>query len=183
MLRLRRIRLENIGHKDARFNGTVLDITDLNGQISDAIIWLRNGGGKSSLLALFFNLLLPGKADFIGYTKKKGLIDYVLEGKPAHVIAEWEDDASPFGIPALITGAVYQWPDGHRPANDDDAWDKLQRAWYTLRPSGATGLTTLPVHTLGGWRSKKGYLEALTQMMQADHHVDLQIVNDGSHTT
>lgn len=183
MLRLRRIRLENIGHKDARFNGTVLDITDPNGQISDAIIWLRNGGGKSSLLALFFNLLLPGKPDFIGYTKKKGLIDYVLEGKPAHVIAEWEDDASPFGIPALITGAVYQWPDGHRPANDDDAWDKLQRAWYTLRPSGTTGLTTLPVHTLGGWRSKKGYLEALTHLMTADHHLDLHIVNDGSHTT
>ncbi|MCZ0973088.1 hypothetical protein O1L55_20240 [Streptomyces albulus] len=183
MLRLRRIRLENIGHKDARFNGTLLDLTDPNGQISDAIVWLRNGGGKSSLLALFFNLLLPGKPDFIGYTKKKGLIDYVLEGKPAHVIAEWEDDASPFGIPALITGAVYQWPDGHRPASDDDAWDKLQRAWYTLRPSGTTGLTALPVHTLGGWRSKKGYLEALTQLMSADHHLDLHIVNDGSHTT
>ncbi|WP_329025721.1 hypothetical protein [Streptomyces sp. NBC_00690] len=183
MLRLRRLRLENIGHKDARFNGTLLDIAEPGGRASDAIVWLRNGGGKSSLLALFFSLLLPGKADFIGYAKKKGLIDYVLEGKPAHVIAEWEDDANPFGIPALITGAVYQWPDGHRPASDDDAWDKLQRAWYTLRPYGTTDLTTLPVHTVGGWRSKKGYLEALTQQMAANHHLDLHIVNDRSLTT
>ncbi|MFF7413355.1 coiled-coil domain-containing protein [Streptomyces lydicus] len=183
MLRLRRIRLENIGHKDARFNGTLLDLTEPGGQISDAIVWLRNGGGKSSLLALFFNLLLPGKADFIGYAKNKGLIDYVLEGKPAHVVAEWEDDASSFGGPALITGAVYQWPDGHRPASDDDAWDKLQRAWYTLRPVAGTGLTTLPVHTLGGWRSKEGYLKALTLQMAANHHLDLQIVNDRNQGT
>ncbi|MFJ3977869.1 hypothetical protein [Streptomyces sp. NPDC090021] len=183
MLRVRRIRLENIGHKDARFHGTVLDLTDPSGQVSDGILWLRNGGGKSSLLALFFSLLLPGKADFIGYTKKKGLIDYILEGKPAHVIVEWEDDATPFGIPALITGAVYQWPDGHRPASDDDAWDKLQRAWYTLRPSGTTDLTTLPVHTVGGWRSKEGYVKALTQQMAADHRLDLQIVNDRNQGT
>ncbi|MFI5867868.1 hypothetical protein [Streptomyces sp. NPDC051546] len=180
MLRLRRIRLENIGHQDARFNATLLDCTDPRGQSSDAIMWLRNGGGKSSLLALFFSLLLPGKADFIGYAKKKGLIDYVLEGKPAHIIAEWEDDTSAFGLPALITGAVYQWPDGHRPASDDDAWDKLQRTWYTLRPSGSVDVTTLPVRTPSGWRSREGYLKVLTAQMIADHRLDLQIVKDRS---
>ncbi|WP_338676724.1 hypothetical protein V1460_29975 [Streptomyces sp. SCSIO 30461] len=183
MLRLRRLRLENIGHPDARFSPTLLDFTDPHQRVSDAIVWLRNGGGKSSLLALFFSLLLPGKTDFIGYAKKKGLIDYVLEGKPAHVVAEWEDDSSPFGGPALITGAVYQWPDGHRPASDDDAWDKLQRTWYTLRPTAETSLTSLPVHTLGGWRSRDGYVKALTAAMAANHRLDLQIVKDGNQTT
>jgi hypothetical protein len=124
MYRLRRLRFERIGHSDARFRSLVLDLTsgevadaDETGNRSvDAIVWLRNGGGKSSLLALLYSLLLPAKVDFIGHAKKKSLADYVAGGGAAHVIAEWEDDTELWAGPVLIIGAVYQWKNGHRPA-------------------------------------------------------------------
>ena len=154
MYRLRRLRFERIGHSDARFRSLVLDLT--SGEVAvadesdnrsvDAIVWLRNGGGKSSLLALLYSLLLPAKVDFIGHSKKKSLANYVVGGAAAHVIAEWEDDTELWAGPVLIIGAVYQWKNGHRPRDLEHAWDDLIRRWYLFRPiPGVLTLDTLPI--------------------------------------
>ena len=153
MYRLRRLRFERIGHSDARFRSLVLDLT--SGEVAvadesdnrsvDAIVWLRNGGGKSSLLALLYSLLLPAKVDFIGHSRK-WLANYVVGGAAAHVIAEWEDDAELWAGPVLIIGAVYQWKNGHRPRDLEHAWDDLIRRWYLFRPiPGVLTLDTLPI--------------------------------------
>jgi hypothetical protein len=59
MLQFRRLRLEDIGHRAAGFKSLVLDLTGGTSSIDglpmqpvDVILWLRNGGGKSSLLSL-----------------------------------------------------------------------------------------------------------------------------------
>ena len=118
MYRLRCLRLENIGHAAAGFKSLTLDLTGgasrVDGTVMsavDVILWLRNGGGKSSLLSLFFSLFLPAKIDFIGHKQDKSLADYVPDAKVSHVIAEWENTSLPRGGPALITGGVYQWQD------------------------------------------------------------------------
>ncbi len=186
MYRLRRLRFERIGHSDARFRSLVLDLT--SGEVAvadesdnrsvDAIVWLRNGGGKSSLLALLYSLLLPAKVDFIGHSKKKSLADYVVGGAAAHVIAEWEDDTELWAGPVLIIGAVYQWKNGHRPRDLEHAWDDLIRRWYLFRPiPGVLTLDTLPIRD-DGRLSLHGYLKAVTAVMEANHRIDLLVAKD-----
>lgn len=96
MFQMMSVRLESTGHRSAGFKSLKLDLTAgtawLDGHRAtpqDVILWLRNGGGKSSLLALIFSLLLPGKIDFIGHGKSKSLADYVPDGQVSHVIVEW----------------------------------------------------------------------------------------------
>ncbi|WP_413812689.1 hypothetical protein [Streptomyces sp. OE57] len=186
MHRLRRLRLENIGHAAAGFKSLVLDLTGGVSHIDgtampavDAILWLRNGGGKSSLLSLFFSLFLPAKIDFIGRRKDKSLADYVPDQKVSHVIAEWEDTSLPRGGPALITGGVYQWEDGHRPADPAAEWERLVRRWYVLRPlPGVLDLDTLPVRTGAGQLTQAAFLKRLADASKAQRGVNLRVAED-----
>ena len=61
---LARLRLANVGQASARFNDLTLDFTD-GTKPADSVLWLRNGGGKSTILSLFLSTLLPRKYDFM----------------------------------------------------------------------------------------------------------------------
>ncbi|WP_145501136.1 hypothetical protein [Streptomyces sp. CFMR 7] len=186
MHRLRRLRLVNIGHTAAGFKSLVLDLTggvsQVDGRVMpavDVILWLRNGGGKSSLLSLIFSLFLPSKSDFIGHKKGKSLADYVPDQKVSHVIAEWEDTSLPRGGPALVTGGVYQWQDGHRPADVETGWELLVRRWYAFRPlPGLLDLDGLPVRTEGGQLTQSAYLKKLTDAGKTQRGLQLRIAKD-----
>jgi len=52
----------------------------------------------------------------------------------SHVIAEWGDSERPTAGAVLVTGGVYQWRDGQRPADLSSGWERLERRWYLLRP-------------------------------------------------
>ncbi|MFE2729303.1 hypothetical protein [Kitasatospora sp. NPDC059327] len=145
----------------------------------DTVLWLRNGGGKSSLLALIFSLFLPHKRDFIGHEKGKSLADYVAEGQVAHVVAEWEDTSNPFGCNTLITGGVYQWKDDHQPQDVAETWEGLTRRWYVLRPqAGVLDLDTLPVRRAEGRLTQSSYLNALKTAAKEDRRLQLAIAED-----
>ncbi|MFE2850127.1 hypothetical protein ACFXJO_03220 [Streptomyces lavendulae] len=186
MLQLRRIRLENIGHRAAGFKSLVLDTTggpsSLNGRPMlpvDVIMWLRNGGGKSSLLALLFSLLLPAKKDFIGAAKAKSLADYVPDGQVSHVIAEWADSARPASGAVLLTGGVYQWRDRQRPADVSGNWERLERRWYVMQPQpGGIELDTLPVRSQDGVLTLSAYVKALEAANKAERRLELSIVDE-----
>ena len=66
MPRLLRLRFLSVGHAGARFDDLLLDLRDRDGDATDSTLWLRNGGGKTSLLSLFFALLRPDKREFLG---------------------------------------------------------------------------------------------------------------------
>lgn len=186
MHRLRSLRLENIGHAAAGFKSLVLDLTGgvsrIDGTVMpavDVILWLRNGGGKSSLLSLFFSLFLPAKVDFIGHKKGKSLADYVPDQKVSHVIAEWEDTSLPRGGPALITGGVYQWEDGHRPADVAAGWEQLVRRWYVFRPMpGVLDLDSLPVRGEAGQLTQAAFLRRLADLGKAQRKLSLRVAED-----
>jgi hypothetical protein len=188
MYRLRCLRLENIGHSAAGFKSLILDLTGGASRVDgmamsavDVILWLRNGGGKSSLLSLFFSLFLPAKIDFIGHKQEKSLADYVPDAKASHVIAEWENTSLSRGGPALITGGVYQWQDGHRPADPAAEWERLVRRWYALRPlPGVLDLESLPIRTAGGQLTQDAYLKALVTAHQGQRGLELRIARDQS---
>lgn len=90
---LSRLRLASVGDRAARFTDLTLNMSSLERADAiepvDSILWLRNGGGKSSLLSLFFALLLPLRRDFMGRSVKRHLEDYVASGDTSHTVAEW----------------------------------------------------------------------------------------------
>lgn len=97
MPRITRLRLVDIGHKDARMEDLSLPL-ERAGQPTDTIIWLRNGGGKSSILNLFYSVVRPNLRDFLGAKADQGkrhLSDYVLADDHGLVGIEWVlDDAA-----------------------------------------------------------------------------------------
>ncbi|WP_148083794.1 hypothetical protein [Micromonospora sp. Llam0] len=133
-------------------------------------MWLRNGGGKSSLLSLFYTLLLPRAVDFMGRAVKRSLTDYVDSGDTAHTIAVWHPATSRTldGTPdrVLITGVVYEWTDLRRPADADRARDRLDTTFYAFYAvPGVLDLDRLPIlDETAAPRRRAAYLAALKEV-------------------
>jgi hypothetical protein len=132
MYRLRRLYLDAIGVADNRFSDVTVDLTDLDGEATDSIVWLRNGAGKTTMLSLLLALVLPGRRDFLATrTKNRTLEDLVLARDTSHVVAEWVDPAGQ----VLLTGAVYEWQGRVRPRDYNAAGkDRLSRMWWCVSP-------------------------------------------------
>ncbi len=145
MFRLRRFYLDSCGVADNRFSNLMVDLTDMSGQPTDAIVWLRNGAGKTTMLSLLLALILPDRRDFLATrTKHRYLEDLILADDTAHVVAEW---VGPEGE-LLLTGAVYEWEGRIRPTDySTKGKDRLRRTWWCITPDpdidGAT-LDALP---------------------------------------
>jgi hypothetical protein len=95
MPKLSRMRLVSIGHPRARFDDLLLDFRDDTRHATDSVLWLRNGGGKSSLLNLFYSVVRPRQTDFLGGKggeEHRRLTDYVQPDDRAVVACEWQLD-------------------------------------------------------------------------------------------
>lgn len=154
MARLMRLHFASIGHRDARLSPLTLDLRDENhGTGVDTVLWLRNGGGKSSILNLFFSLLRPGARDFLGAAaegKSRRLTDYVKDGDLAFVVSEW--DLAPrldlFGTrPSHIhvLGQVLSWKGLQRSPDES----KLRKLLFSFRAGAELGFDDLPIRGLG----------------------------------
>lgn len=161
MFKLRRMRFDSIGSNSARFVDLTLDFTDAEHETLDTIVWLRNGGGKTSLLALLFSLFLPNQRDFLGAGEdRKTLGDYVLSGDTAHVQCEWDTPSGP-----LITGALYEWPERHRPVDHEKHLGDLARRWYAFTPKpDVLSFDVLPIRDDQG---RRRHLDAYVRELRA----------------
>lgn len=165
-------RLSNVGDRAARFTDLTLDVSTADTRDPvDSILWLRNGGGKSSLLSLFFALLLPLRKDFMGKSVKRHLEDYVATGDTSHTVAEWV--ARPNGAGGshrLITGAVYEWTDRRKPADPDRERDKLKGWYYAFfAVPGVLDHASLPIHDgTGRTRKMADFITALKEIAATD---------------
>lgn len=154
MARLMRLHFASIGHRDARLSPLTLDLRDENqGTGADTVLWLRNGGGKSSILNLFFSLLRPGARDFLGSAaegKSRRLADYVKDGDLAFVVSEW--DLAPrldlFGTApsrVQVLGQVLSWKGLQRSPDES----KLRKLLFSFRAGAELGFDDLPIRGLG----------------------------------
>ena len=148
MWQIRRIRLDHVGPGAARFLDVTLDFTDAAGTPLDTILWLRNGGGKSTVLSLVCALVRPHRRDFLATAATgKHLEDYVLGSDTAHVVVEW---SGPDGR-TLVTGAVYEWAERSQPADPTRDHDRLAARWYLFAPQqGRAELDLLPFESSDG---------------------------------
>ncbi|GGM21740.1 hypothetical protein ACFFX1_00780 [Dactylosporangium sucinum] len=145
--RIRRIHLDRVGSPAARFRDVWLDLTGRDGRPLDTILWMRNGGGKSTLIALVCALVRPDRRDFLATaTTGRHLEDCVLGADTGHVVVEWTD---PDGR-RLVTGAVYEWTDRAQPADPNAAHDRLKQSWYAFTPAAGVEIEQLPFAGLGG---------------------------------
>lgn len=153
MARLMRLHFASIGHRDARLSPLTLDLRgENNGTGVDTVLWLRNGGGKSSILNLFFSLLRPGARDFLGSAaegKSRRLADYVKDGDLAFVVSEW--DLAPrldmFGTTPThvhVLGQVLSWKGLQRSPDES----KLRKLLFGFHAGPELGFDDLPIRGL-----------------------------------
>ncbi|MEU4396760.1 hypothetical protein [Kribbella sp. NPDC023855] len=177
---LSRFRLASVGDRAARFTDLTLDLSPgLDGEPSDTILWLRNGGGKSSLLSLLFALLLPYWKDFMGKSMKRHLEDYIGSGDTSHTVAEWVTEVN--GTPQrLITGAVYEWTERRKPVDPDRDRDKLQGRYYAFfAVPGVLDLDQLPIEDeTGRRRSMLDFVRCLREIATARPRDAVLVVHD-----
>jgi DNA repair exonuclease SbcCD ATPase subunit len=90
MAKLCRIYLHGLGNPKARFHDLTLDFCNDQREPSDSVLFLRNGGGKTSLISLFYSVFLPDRGDFLGRrnNKKRLFDDYVITGQSGLILVE-----------------------------------------------------------------------------------------------
>lgn len=91
MFKLRRFYLDNIGSGELDFENMTLDFVDEHtGKVaSDCIVNGENGGGKTTILSMFFTLLRPHKEQFIQRLQKKNHhFDEYIKSTPGLILAE-----------------------------------------------------------------------------------------------
>lgn len=135
----RAVRFEAIGHPDARLGGLRLDFCAA-GAPTHTAMWLRNGGGKSSILSILFTTLAPNLRDFLGGkgSQRRSLEDVVLTGDTGHVAVEWgmEDGRR------IVIGCVLE-----KQRRGEVVRPGPLRWWYSFRSDvlGGPALDDLPV--------------------------------------
>lgn len=151
MPKLRRMRLCGIGHDNARFDDVTLDFTDREDRPTNSVLWLRNGGGKTSLLSLFFAGVRPNKREFLGQRadeKIRRLGDYVGPQDHGVVVCEWELDTerSLFSdsAPRYLSGVLYQRKEADGTNGDVDV-DRLFFATLVSAKEPELTLEGLPI--------------------------------------
>ena len=152
MPKLARLRFVSIGHTNARMQDLTLNFCDQSNLPSDSTLWLRNGGGKSSILSLFFAMLRPNRRDFLGTRADGGerrLEQYILKTDRSVVAAEWVlDDPSLQGMETgtetrFLTGVFYEY--------SATKADTLNRLFFCARIYAGveeTQINGIPIDTL-----------------------------------
>jgi hypothetical protein len=89
MPQLLRLRFCNVGPPRARMEDLTISLVDIvTGQATHSAIWLRNGGGKTTLISLLLWLLCPDKP----MPDKHQIDDYVQLDDRSVLLAEWQMD-------------------------------------------------------------------------------------------
>jgi hypothetical protein len=182
------LRFRSIGERSARFTDLTLNFTapaDDSPVPQDSVIWLRNGGGKSSILSLLYAQLLPHAYDFMGRAVQRSLTDYVDSRDTSHVVALWQLSNTThtlLGEPetVLVTGVVHEWADLQRPARAAESRDRLSTSFYAFHAvPGVLDLTTLPFTELSGQpRRLESFLDALREQVRPHaRHANLAITD------
>lgn len=179
MLKLEKLRFINVGHPDCRMDDLTISALDDQGQPVDTVLWLRNGGGKTVLLGLFFAHLMPDARHFLqGRKENAKFIDHIQEGDTSYVVASWVGEPRTLdlgegfgdGRPRLVTGRVVERKAGAPPSGT------LPGIFFSFRPlPGVLDIDTLPWRAEG--RLSLAAFEAEMQRLNRQHpEVDLSTV-------
>lgn len=151
---LKNILLSGIGPRSARFNNIIIPCLDPDNpkEVSDTLLWLRNGGGKTTLLSLLFAIFRPALNEYLGMlTKEKRHFRDVVSARGVAIAAtEWTVPGAGdlFGghEKTRVVGYAAAWPNGEVKA---DASPK--RLLFSFLASPGMSLQNLPVRGRPEW--------------------------------
>ena len=112
MARLCRVHFVGLGESCARFHPLTLDLRHpKTGVAQESVIWLRNGGGKTTLISLLYSVLIPNQNYFLGRLlgRPTSLADFLRPNELAAMLTEWEFPT--LGTPKRIVGQLVQLKD------------------------------------------------------------------------
>ncbi len=131
MPQLLRLRFCNVGPRRARMEDLTLSMEDIEtGQATHSAIWLRNGGGKTTLISLILWLLCPDKP--MPDTHK--IEEYVQPDDRSVLVAEWQMDGQQSSLwsgrpERYLTGAFCEW----RVSGSAQEGRRLHRIFFATR--------------------------------------------------
>jgi hypothetical protein len=174
--------MRGVGPSSARFDPLLIDMRNAAGAADHSVLWLRNGGGKTTFERLVFHVLAWNEAKNIGKEEKArpGGIEYLLGPEDVgHVVLEWERADAPDARP-LITGLVCQLKQGTGHRRDDDGNLKRSRAdverrFYCFHALPDVDLETITSAQLSDGRrlSLRAYAKTLDSL--SDAHPRLRV--------
>lgn len=193
MARLLRVHFSSIGDRDARLAPLTLDFRhaapgEESGTGADTVIWLRNAGGKSSMLNLFYSVFRPSAREFLGASaegKARRLEQYVKGRDLAFVVTEWDVEApaeptlfAQAPVRTRVIGQILAWRNQQRSSD----LSNLRRLFFSLvTQPGQVELDTLPILGLGkpvesfdafrDWLRDLQHRVSTTQVVTTDHQL------------
>lgn len=147
MIRLRRCHLSCVGSRSARFSPVGLNFM-AGEKAGNSVVFLENGGGKTTLAAFIYLTLWPDQNQFLlkkatkdSQTRVSG---YLIPGQSAYCILECETRVDGSHEPAIrIIGQALQ-------RRDSSERSAVDRHFFTFIPSAGLGFEDVPVQGLGG---------------------------------
>ncbi|RRJ96195.1 hypothetical protein Ga0100231_019945 [Opitutaceae bacterium TAV4] len=136
MARLNRLHLTGLGLDSARFNPVTLDFRDATGAPTHTVMWLRNGGGKTTLLSFLYSTLLPHAHDWLGRHngRQTDIYEYLRERQTGYILLEF--DFPTLGTRRVIGQALRR--------NSSSSRDKT-RIFFTFRTDGPLAWDAIPL--------------------------------------
>ena len=170
MARLCRVHFAGMGEACARFHPLTMDFRHKQaGAPQDSVIWLRNGGGKTTLISLLYSVLIPNQNQFLGRLlgKDNTLADFLRPNELGIVVTEWDFPA--LGTARRVVGQIALLKDR-----------ELKRRFFSFYAAPGFGFDQLPVLGLGTpARSIDAVLDALRDAERRNGGVmDLVIPED-----
>lgn len=146
MLKIRRCHLSAVGNPSARFSPVSLDFT-VEEAAGNSVVFLENGGGKTTLAAFLYLTLLPEQAHFLLKKAKDSqtrVADYLIPGQTAFCALECETRIAGLQDQPIVRviGQVL-----HR--KDASERSPILRHFFTFLPRPGLSFDDLPIHGIG----------------------------------
>src|SRR5438270_9700203 len=143
MLKIRKCHLAAVGNRNARFSPVNLDFTSDAGA-GNSVVFLENGGGKTTLAAFLYLTLWPEQSHFLLKKAKDSqtrVADYLMPGQTAYCVLECETRVTGLAEQPIvrIIGQAFL----RRDATDRSP---IQRHFFTFLPGAGLNFDDLPIH-------------------------------------
>jgi outer membrane murein-binding lipoprotein Lpp len=154
MLKLRRCHLSCIGNRSARFSPVSLDFSK-DESAENSVVFLENGGGKTTLAAFLYLTLWPEQNHFLlkaAKNPKARVANYLSPGQTAYIVLECETR-----VAGLLDEPVVRVIGQVLKRRDATEQSPVDRHFFTFLPRPGITFDDLPIHGINGQASSLSY--------------------------
>jgi hypothetical protein len=147
MLKIRRCHLSCVGNRNARFSPVNLNFTT-GESAGNSLVFLENGGGKTTLAAFLYLTLWPEQNHFLLKKAKDSqarVANYLLAGQTAYSVLECETR-----VAGLLDDSVVRVIGQVLKRRDASERSPIDRHFFTFLPRPGLTFEELPIHGING---------------------------------